>query len=96
VEEFAVQVSSGYKHAAVTRPDPRRGEQVVLVTEDPVLTRSRFIDVASARGMPPIMLPAEVIYVERLPVLGTGKTDYPGLERIVGGRAGQDKTVQVL
>jgi acyl-[acyl-carrier-protein]-phospholipid O-acyltransferase / long-chain-fatty-acid--[acyl-carrier-protein] ligase len=83
VEEFALQVSSGYKHAAVTRPDPRKGEQIVLVTEDPLLTRSRFVDVGSARGMPPIMMPAEVIYLGHLPVLGTGKTDYPGLERAV-------------
>jgi acyl-[acyl-carrier-protein]-phospholipid O-acyltransferase/long-chain-fatty-acid--[acyl-carrier-protein] ligase len=86
VEEFAAQVSPGHKHAAVTRPDPRRGEQVVLVTEDPLLTRSRFVDTGSARGVPPIMLPAEVIYVERLPVLGTGKTDYPGLERVIRER----------
>jgi acyl-[acyl-carrier-protein]-phospholipid O-acyltransferase / long-chain-fatty-acid--[acyl-carrier-protein] ligase len=86
VEEFAAQVSFSHKHAAVTRPDPRRGEQVVLVTEDPLLTRSRFVDAGSARGVPPIMLPAEVIYVERLPVLGTGKTDHPGLERAIRER----------
>jgi acyl-[acyl-carrier-protein]-phospholipid O-acyltransferase/long-chain-fatty-acid--[acyl-carrier-protein] ligase len=59
---------------------------VVLVTEDPLLTRGRLVDVGSARGVPPIMLPAEVIYVERLPVLGTGKTDYPGLERVIRER----------
>jgi hypothetical protein len=29
------------------------------------------------------MVPREVVYVEKLPVLGTGKTDYPAIEELV-------------
>ena len=29
------------------------------------------------------MLPREIVHVERLPVLGTGKTDYPAIEAMV-------------
>ena len=29
------------------------------------------------------MVPREIIYLEKLPVLGTGKTDYPAIETMV-------------
>jgi acyl-[acyl-carrier-protein]-phospholipid O-acyltransferase/long-chain-fatty-acid--[acyl-carrier-protein] ligase len=82
VEGLAAEASPGFRHAAVSRPDPRKGEQVVLVTEDPGLTRQRYLDTA-AKGTPEIMVPREVVYVEKLPVLGTGKTDYPAIEELV-------------
>ncbi|HEX2726947.1 MAG TPA: AMP-binding protein, partial [Beijerinckiaceae bacterium] len=83
VEALAAEASPSFRHAAVSRPDLRKGEQVVLVSEDPGLTRQRYLEVAGAKGTPEIMIPREVIYLEKLPVLGTGKTDYPALEELV-------------
>jgi acyl-[acyl-carrier-protein]-phospholipid O-acyltransferase/long-chain-fatty-acid--[acyl-carrier-protein] ligase len=83
VEALAARISPAFKHAAVTRPDPRKGEQVVLVSEDPELTRVRYQQAASQERVPEIMLPRDIVHVDRLPVLGTGKTNYPEIERLV-------------
>jgi len=83
VESLAAELSPSFRHAAVTRPDARKGEQIVLVTEDPSLTRQRYGEFAGARGTPEIMLPRDVMYVDQLPLLGSGKTDYPAIEAIV-------------
>ena len=49
-------------------PEPRRG---IASSSSP----------ASA-GMPEIMLPRDVLHVDALPLLGTGKTDYPAIEAL--------------
>ena len=37
--------------------------------------------------LPELMLPAEVMQVPELPLLGTGKTDYPSVQKLVTERA---------
>lgn len=76
VEDLAAKVSPGFRHAAIARPDARKGEAVVLLSEDKALTREAIAKAASAAGIPEIMLPREVIAGAVIPVLGTGKTDY--------------------
>jgi acyl-[acyl-carrier-protein]-phospholipid O-acyltransferase/long-chain-fatty-acid--[acyl-carrier-protein] ligase len=83
VEDLAARASPGSRHAAVTRPDPRKGEAVVLVSEDPNLSRPALQKLAAEAGVPEIMLPRDVLHVDKLPVLGSGKTDYPAIEAIV-------------
>jgi acyl-[acyl-carrier-protein]-phospholipid O-acyltransferase/long-chain-fatty-acid--[acyl-carrier-protein] ligase len=82
IEEFAAKISPAFRHAAVTKPDTRKGELVVLFTEDPALTRDEYRKGAGAVGIPEIMFPREVISVAHIPVLGTGKTDYPSVLRL--------------
>jgi acyl-[acyl-carrier-protein]-phospholipid O-acyltransferase / long-chain-fatty-acid--[acyl-carrier-protein] ligase len=89
VEGLAARISPAFRHAAVSRPDARKGEQVVLVTEDPDLTRARYQEAAGQEKTPEIMLPREIVHAERLPVLGTGKTNYPEIERLVRTSAAQ-------
>ncbi|MFO1071332.1 MAG: hypothetical protein U1E17_01205 [Geminicoccaceae bacterium] len=38
-------------------------------------------------GLPELMLPAEVMQVPELLLLGTGKTDYPSVQKLVTERA---------
>ncbi len=79
VEELATRASPGFRHAALARPDPRKGEAVVLVSEDPGLTRDRLQAAAAEAGLPEILLPREVFSGRPVPALGTGKTDYVAL-----------------
>ena len=76
VEELAAKASPSHKHAAIARPDARKGEAVVLVTDDPDLTRDKL---KAGGGVPEIMLPRDVLAGREIPVLGTGKTDYVAL-----------------
>ena len=79
VEDLAASASPDFRHAAVARPDARKGEAVTLVSEDPNLSRAALQRVAAERGVPEITLPREVLAGHAVPVLGTGKTDYVAL-----------------
>jgi acyl-[acyl-carrier-protein]-phospholipid O-acyltransferase/long-chain-fatty-acid--[acyl-carrier-protein] ligase len=62
--------------AVVAAPDPRKGEKLVLFTNEPRLTRDGLIDLAHDQGVPEIMIPKQSVVLDELPRLGTGKFDY--------------------
>ena len=86
VESLASELWPGAQSAVVAEPDPRRGERLVLVTEKEDATRAAFQAYAKARGASDLMAPAEVMVVDKLPVLGSGKTDLVSVARLVMGR----------
>lgn len=81
VEKLAARASPGVAHAAVSRPDPARGEALILFTSDAALDRDRLQAAARAGGWPEIAVPRQIVRIDALPVLGTGKTDYVTLSR---------------
>ncbi len=80
VESLARAVSAEAMHAATCVPDPGRGESIVLFTTDPALTREQLAQAARLQQLPEIALPRRIRVVENLPVLGTGKINYPMLK----------------
>jgi acyl-[acyl-carrier-protein]-phospholipid O-acyltransferase / long-chain-fatty-acid--[acyl-carrier-protein] ligase len=76
VEALAAQAVPGKEFAVVAVPDARKGEHTVLLTTDPSLTREIFSRYARAKGAPELMVPSEILVVDKVPVLGTGKADY--------------------
>jgi acyl-[acyl-carrier-protein]-phospholipid O-acyltransferase/long-chain-fatty-acid--[acyl-carrier-protein] ligase len=76
VEAWAGEVWPGSNHACVSLPDPRKGEQLVLLTERADASRDALLAFAGTRGIPELMIPRTIVPVEKLPLLGTGKTDY--------------------
>jgi acyl-[acyl-carrier-protein]-phospholipid O-acyltransferase/long-chain-fatty-acid--[acyl-carrier-protein] ligase len=83
VEELASQVSHEAAHAAIAVPDARKGEQVVLFTEDAQLSRDALLAKARELGIGELFLPRHVTPVEAIPRLGNGKIDYPALKKLV-------------
>lgn len=75
-EKIAVTASPKFAHATVSRKDPARGEILVLYTEDRDLKREQLLDAARKMGAPEVALPRRIEYLEKIPKLGTGKTDY--------------------
>ncbi|MEK6209448.1 MAG: AMP-binding protein, partial [Pseudomonadota bacterium] len=80
VEKIAVAASPGFQHAASSRPDERRGEAIVLFTTDPALTRERLQQAAHVLGSSEIAVPREILNVQEIPLLGTGKVNYVRLK----------------
>jgi len=76
VENCAAAVWPDHMHAAVTLPDPKKGEQVVLLSEAPEASRGPILTWAQSHGVPEISVPRRVFKVGQIPVLGTGKVDY--------------------
>jgi acyl-[acyl-carrier-protein]-phospholipid O-acyltransferase/long-chain-fatty-acid--[acyl-carrier-protein] ligase len=86
VEEFLAQAFSEAQHAVVAVADRRKGEHILLVTTARGLDRSRLARAARERGVSEIHVPAEILEVDTLPLLGTGKIDYPAVQRLVAER----------
>jgi acyl-[acyl-carrier-protein]-phospholipid O-acyltransferase/long-chain-fatty-acid--[acyl-carrier-protein] ligase len=70
------------RHAVVALPDPRRGEKLILVTEAHGFDRARLLEAAHQLGLPEIAMPREVVEIDHMPLLGTGKTDYAAVTRL--------------
>jgi acyl-[acyl-carrier-protein]-phospholipid O-acyltransferase/long-chain-fatty-acid--[acyl-carrier-protein] ligase len=83
VENYAAAVWPEHMHAVVIVPDPRKGEQLVLVTEKSDASREPLLAYAKDQGIAEIMVPRTIRIVDKMPVLGTGKLDYVGLKNLV-------------
>ncbi len=83
VENCASATWSDYLHAAVSVPDDRKGEQIILVTECPDLDPARLRTWAQQHGVSELTIPRRLIHIKSIPVLGTGKTDYVSVKRHV-------------
>jgi acyl-[acyl-carrier-protein]-phospholipid O-acyltransferase / long-chain-fatty-acid--[acyl-carrier-protein] ligase len=86
VESLASELWPNAQSAVVTEPDPRRGERLVLVTEETAATRAAFQAFAKSKGAPDLLAPSEVMVVDRLPVLGSGKADLVAVARLARER----------
>ncbi len=86
VEQAAGELWPGAAVAAVAVPDAKKGEQVVLVTDRPDAGREALLAHARARGQAEILVPRTVLVVGQVPLLGTGKTDYGAVARLVAGQ----------
>ncbi len=82
VENCASALWPDDMHAAIAIPDGRKGEQIILVTTSKFANRNDFIHWAHNHGVAELAVPRRVLTVEEIPVLGTGKTDYPKVSRI--------------
>jgi acyl-[acyl-carrier-protein]-phospholipid O-acyltransferase/long-chain-fatty-acid--[acyl-carrier-protein] ligase len=87
VEMLAAALWPDVPSAVATAPDPRKGERLVLVTQKKDATRAEFQSFAKSRGAADLMIPAEVVVVDKVPVLGTGKIDMVGVAKLVAERA---------
>jgi acyl-[acyl-carrier-protein]-phospholipid O-acyltransferase/long-chain-fatty-acid--[acyl-carrier-protein] ligase len=78
VEAVAAALWPDATHVAVTLPDPKKGEQVVLVTDRPDADRAAFHAHAKKDGISELFVPRAILVVPAVPVLGSGKVDYVG------------------
>jgi acyl-[acyl-carrier-protein]-phospholipid O-acyltransferase/long-chain-fatty-acid--[acyl-carrier-protein] ligase len=86
VEMLAAELWPDAVSGVATVPDPRKGERLILVTTRKDPSRSDLVQFARSRGASEMMVPAEVLIVEKLPLLGSGKIDYPALQKFVAER----------
>jgi len=83
VESCASAVWPDYSHAAVALPDRTKGEQIVLVTDCPNAERMDLVGWARNHGVSELAIPRRIVQVESIPVLGTGKTDYAKVQKML-------------
>ncbi|MEM7427947.1 MAG: acyl-[ACP]--phospholipid O-acyltransferase [Pseudomonadota bacterium] len=63
-------------HAVVSIPDARKGEALILLTDHKDLDRKDLQAMGKEAGMASLWVPGQVMNLDGVPLLGTGKTDY--------------------
>jgi len=85
VENCASAIWPDNMHAAASLPDPRKGEQIILLTDAKDCNREDILAWARNHGVPELSVPRKVILVDEIPVLGTGKIDYGAVQKKADG-----------
>ncbi|MER9801850.1 AMP-binding protein [Mesorhizobium sp. M0142] len=75
-------------HAVVAVPDRRRGERLVLVTTADSANPDELREFGKKAGAAELMIPNDIVKVEEIPVLGSGKTDYVSTRKLALERLG--------
>jgi acyl-[acyl-carrier-protein]-phospholipid O-acyltransferase/long-chain-fatty-acid--[acyl-carrier-protein] ligase len=83
VEGLLSKLWPNHTHAIVAIPDEKKGEQLILLTENKDAQRQEITEYVRQQGLSELGLPKKIIYVDQVPVLGTGKIDYLTAQEIV-------------
>ncbi len=84
VEAYASTLWPEHTHAVVGIEHKTKGEQLVLITDHDEANRHDLSAWAKTHGVPDLFIPKKFVFVEEIPMLATGKTDYGELGRLAG------------
>lgn len=76
VENLVASLYPEEHHAALTQPDSKRGEKIILFTTEKNIERQAIISAAQKEGVSELFIPREIKILPSLPLLGSGKIDY--------------------
>ena len=84
VEEEILEVCNDkdLEIAATCLPDQRKGEKIVLLATNNNLDKNQLKKLLSDAKVNPLYYPAQVLKVEEIPKLGSGKTDFGATKKI--------------
>ena len=82
VEELVAGLWPEARHAVVSLNDEKKGERLVLITEQPEADPAVLAAHLRSAGAPDLAAPKRVMRVNELPVLGSGKVDYVAIQRM--------------
>lgn len=83
VEALAAEVWPNEPLGAAALPDPRKGQKVVLAIANPTASLDALRAHAQAAGVAEIQLPSELRILPEIPVMASGKTDFPRLQGLL-------------
>jgi len=90
VEKAAERCFGTDRNAAVNVPDAKRGEKIVLYTMHKAASKQDLREFMNKARQSMLAMPAEIIVVEKMPLLGNGKTDYQKLKELAKKEERQD------
>ncbi len=80
IESIAASIWPEILHAAVIKKCSKKGEQVLLFTEEETADKASFIKKIKAQGHSELLVPQTIHPGSKIPVLPSGKIDYVALE----------------
>lgn len=82
VETYLAKLWASNHHAIVSIPDAKKGEVLVLITDKQDAERMEISAYAKQNGIGDLSVPKNIKIVDKIPLLGTGKTDYVALQQL--------------
>jgi len=82
-EEAASECFGTSNLATIATADPSKGEKIILFMSEEghsLKTLGAFI---RSKNLSPLLLPSELTLIEKIPLLGSGKTDYVALQNMM-------------
>ena len=86
IEAMSADLWPGEITVVVAQPDARKGEKLILLTTDAKCTKAEFQQFAKSRHATELMIPAEVLVVDKIPLLGSGKPDFVAATKLAAER----------
>ena len=83
VESYLSELWPDHQSVVVSIPDAKKGEALVLVTNNGEAVRETMSAFAKKRGIGDLSVPRNIKFVDEIPLLGTGKIDYVGVQNLV-------------
>lgn len=80
IEQYLAELWPSHQHAVFAIPDAKKGEQLVLVTTYLEASRENLSEYARNKGIAEIQIPKRIVPMEEIPLLATGKINYPALQ----------------
>ena len=77
VEQLVMKAWEKGHHAVISLPDAKKGEKIILITTQKDATLRELASVSV--GVSAINLPKKIMFIDAIPVMATGKTDYVAL-----------------
>lgn len=84
VEQLASKAWPNAQHASVSLPDPKKGEQVILLTTQKNATLEALEK--ASEGIARIALPRRIFVVDAIPLMASGKVNYPDATKLAAGK----------
>lgn len=85
VESYLAKLWPDHHSVVVCIADSKKGEALVLVTDKPDANRDEISAYARENGIGDLSVPRDMRIVDQIPLLGTGKTDYVSVQKLVQG-----------
>lgn len=86
IEHIARTASPSLKveHAVIAHKQEGQGEQIIMFTTDPNLSRAKLTEAVQSLNRSPLGIPKDkaIFCIKEMPKLGTGKTDYVSLKKM--------------
>ncbi|MGZ8157475.1 MAG: AMP-binding protein [Methylobacter sp.] len=84
VEQMASNAWPDAHHAAISLPEAKKGEQVILLTTQKQATINDLAE--ASKGVAHILLPKKILIVDAIPVMATGKTNYIAVTELAAAK----------
>ena len=95
VESAVAALWPNAAHAVVAIPDPKKGEQIALLTTQTPLDRDALRGAFQQSGISALAVPRRVLSVASIPILGTGKVDYQRARQIAVDEADSKESTDI-